>query len=102
MLKFDRDTERVSLGMKQLQPDPWENAAEKYPIRSRVRGKVVSLTDYGAFVELEEGIEGLIHVCEMSWTKQIKHPSKMLNRRRHGRGRRARGRRGERAGSPWA
>jgi small subunit ribosomal protein S1 len=79
VLKFDRDKERVSLGMKQLQSDPWENAAEKYPILSRVRGKVVSLTDYGAFVELEEGIEGLIHVSEMSWTKRIKHPSKMLN-----------------------
>ncbi len=79
VLKFDRDKERVSLGMKQLQTDPWENAAEKYPILSRVRGKVVSLTDYGAFVELEEGIEGLIHVSEMSWTKRIKHPSKMLN-----------------------
>ncbi len=79
VLKFDRDKERVSLGMKQLQSDPWENAAEKYPILSRVRGKVVSLTDYGAFIELEEGIEGLIHVSEMSWTKRIKHPSKMLN-----------------------
>lgn len=79
ILKFDREKERVSLGMKQLQPDPWENAAEKYPLLSRVRGKVVSLTDYGAFVELEEGIEGLIHVSEMSWTKRVKHPSKLLN-----------------------
>ncbi len=79
ILKFDRDKERVSLGMKQLQPDPWENAGEKYPLLSRVRGKVVSLTDYGAFVELEEGIEGLIHVSEMSWTKRVKHPSKLLN-----------------------
>lgn len=79
VLKFDRDKERVSLGMKQMHSDPWDNAAEKYPLLSRVRGKVVSLTDYGAFVELEEGIEGLIHVSEMSWTKRIKHPSKMLN-----------------------
>ncbi|MBP7148026.1 MAG: 30S ribosomal protein S1 [Acidobacteria bacterium] len=79
VLKFDRDKERVSLGLKQLTSDPWENAAEKYPLLSRVRGKVVSLTDYGAFVELEEGIEGLIHVSEMSWTKRVKHPSKLLN-----------------------
>ncbi len=79
ILKFDKEKERVSLGLKQLQPDPWENAAEKYPLLSRVRGKVVSLTDYGAFVELEEGIEGLIHVSEMSWTKRIKHPSKLLS-----------------------
>ncbi len=79
VLKFDREKERVSLGLKQLQPDPWENAAEKYPVLSRIRGKVVSLTDYGAFVELEEGLEGLIHVSEMSWTKRVKHPSKLLN-----------------------
>lgn len=79
ILKFDRDKERVSLGLKQLQSDPWENAAEKYPLLSRVRGKVVSLTDYGAFIELEEGIEGLVHVSEMSWTKRVKHPSKLLN-----------------------
>jgi len=79
VLKFDRDKERVSLGFKQLQDDPWENAAHKFPTHSRIRGKVVSLTDYGAFVELEEGIEGLIHVSEMSWTKRVKHPSKLLN-----------------------
>jgi small subunit ribosomal protein S1 len=79
ILKFDRDKERVSLGLKQLSEDPWANAQEKYPLLSRVRGKVVSLTDYGAFVELEEGIEGLIHVSEMSWTKRVKHPSKLLN-----------------------
>ncbi|RMF76659.1 MAG: 30S ribosomal protein S1 [Acidobacteria bacterium] len=78
VLKFDREKERVSLGMKQLREDPWKNAAEKYPLLSRIRGKVVSLTDYGAFVELEEGIEGLIHVSEMSWTKRVKHPSKIL------------------------
>jgi small subunit ribosomal protein S1 len=79
VLKFDREKERVSLGLKQMQQDPWEHAAERYPLLSRVRGKVMSLTDYGAFVELEEGIEGLIHVSEMSWTKRVKHPSKMLN-----------------------
>jgi small subunit ribosomal protein S1 len=79
VLKFDRQTERVSLGYKQLRPDPWENVGEKYPSGTRVKGKVVSLTDYGAFVELEEGVEGLIHVSEMSWTKKVKHPSKILN-----------------------
>jgi len=79
VLKFDRERERVSLGFKQLQEDPWETAPAKYPSHSRIRGKVVSLTDYGAFVEVEEGIEGLIHVSEMSWTKRIKHPSKLLN-----------------------
>jgi small subunit ribosomal protein S1 len=79
VLKFDRERERVSLGFKQLQDDPWEYAPTKYPQQARIRGKVVSLTDYGAFVEVEEGIEGLIHVSEMSWTKRIKHPSKLLN-----------------------
>jgi len=78
VLKFDRERERVSLGYKQKTPDPWESAEEKYPVGSRVRGKVVSLTDYGAFVELEVGIEGLIHVSEMSWTKRVKHPSKVV------------------------
>ncbi len=79
VLKFDPETERVSLGLKQIQPDPWVDAAHKFPIGKRVRGKVVSLTDYGAFVELEPGIEGLIHVSEMSWTKRVKHPSKVLS-----------------------
>ncbi|MCM2255729.1 MAG: 30S ribosomal protein S1 [Vicinamibacteria bacterium] len=78
VLKFDRESERVSLGMKQLKADPWTTATIKYPATARVKGKVVSLTDYGAFVELEEGIEGLIHVSEMSWSKKIKHPSKIL------------------------
>jgi small subunit ribosomal protein S1 len=78
VLKFDRDTERVSLGLKQLKADPWTTATIKYPVSARVKGKVVSLTDYGAFVELEEGIEGLIHVSEMSWSKKVKHPSKIL------------------------
>jgi small subunit ribosomal protein S1 len=79
VLKFDPDTERVSLGLKQIQPDPWVDAAHKYPIGKRVQGKVVSLADYGAFLELEPGIEGLVHVSEMSWTKRVKHPSKVVN-----------------------
>jgi small subunit ribosomal protein S1 len=79
VLKFDRETERVSLGYKQLKSDPWERVADRYEIGARVKGKVVSITDYGAFVELEEGIEGLVHVSEMSWTKKVKHPSKILS-----------------------
>lgn len=79
VLNFDIEKERVSLGMKQLTPDPWTTAADKYPVSSRVTGRVVSLTDYGAFVELEEGIEGLIHVSEMSWTRKIRHPSKVVS-----------------------
>ena len=79
ILKFDRLAEKVSLGYKQLSEDPWLSAAERYPAGSRVKTKVVSLTDYGAFVELEQGIEGLIHVSEMTWNKRIKHPAKLLN-----------------------
>jgi small subunit ribosomal protein S1 len=79
ILSYDMEKERVSLGMKQLTPDPWTTAQDKYPVGSRVMGKVVSLTDYGAFVELEEGVEGLIHVSEMSWTRKIRHPSKMVS-----------------------
>ena len=78
VLKFDTDSERVSLGLKQIQPDPWIDVGMRYPIGKRVQGKVVSLTDYGAFIELEPGIEGLVHVSEMSWTKRVKHPSKMV------------------------
>jgi small subunit ribosomal protein S1 len=78
VLKFDPESERVSLGLKQIQPDPWIDASMRYSIGKRVTGKVVSLTDYGAFIELEPGVEGLIHVSEMSWTKRIKHPSKVL------------------------
>lgn len=78
VLSFDRDHERVSLGLKQITDDPWVNAAERYTITSRHSGRVVSMADYGAFVELERGIEGLIHISEMSWTKRIKHPSKLL------------------------
>lgn len=79
ILKFDRERERVSLGLKQIIPDPWTDVEGKYPVGGRVNGKVVSLTDYGAFIELEGGVEGLIHVSEMSWTKRVKHPNKMLN-----------------------
>jgi small subunit ribosomal protein S1 len=79
VLSFDLEKERVSLGMKQLSVDPWSVASEKYPVGSRVCGVVVSLTDYGAFIELEEGIEGLIHVSEMSWTRKVRHPSKVVS-----------------------
>jgi small subunit ribosomal protein S1 len=79
VLKYDPATERVSLGHKQLMNDPWSNVIERYPVGARLSGKVVSLTDYGAFVELEPGVEGLIHVSEMSWSKRVKHPSKILN-----------------------
>jgi small subunit ribosomal protein S1 len=78
VLKFDPTAERVSLGLKQIQEDPWHRADEKYPVGTRVRGKVVSLTDYGAFIELEQGVEGLVHVSEMTWNKRVKHPSKLL------------------------
>jgi small subunit ribosomal protein S1 len=79
VVNFDETSGRISLGLKQLIPDPWSIVPEKYPVGSRVRGKAVSITDYGVFVELEEGIEGLVHISEMSWTKKIKHPSKYVN-----------------------
>ncbi len=79
VLKFDRAAERVSLGYKQRSKDPWEDVDQRFPVGSRVRGKVVSLTDYGAFVELAEGIEGLVHISEMSWTQRVKHPSKVVS-----------------------
>src|SRR5579863_4609792 len=79
VLKFDKDKQRVSLGFKQLTPDPWLDAAERYPVGARVKGRVISVTDYGAFVELEQGIEGLVHVSEMTWSKRVKHPSKIVN-----------------------
>src|SRR6266581_1747255 len=78
ILKYDREKERVSLGYKQLTPDPWTLVRQVYPVGARVTGKVVNLTDYGAFIELEAGVEGLIHVSEMSWSKRVKHPSKVL------------------------
>jgi small subunit ribosomal protein S1 len=79
ILKYDKENERVSLGMKQLHPNPWEQVEQRYPINGNVKGKVVSITDYGAFVKLEEGIEGLIHVSEMSWSRKVRHPSKIVN-----------------------
>ncbi|MFN0121295.1 MAG: 30S ribosomal protein S1 [Blastocatellia bacterium] len=79
ILKFDQDKERVSLGYKQLLPDPWSTIHERYIIGTRVNGKVVSIADYGAFIELESGVEGLVHVSEMSWSKRIKHPSKLVS-----------------------
>ncbi|BFU92304.1 MAG: 30S ribosomal protein S1 [Nitrospira sp.] len=78
VLKYDRETGRISLGLKQKSADPWTNVAGKYPIGTRVRGRVVSLTDYGAFVELEPGVEGLVHVSEMSWTHEVRHPSRVV------------------------
>ena len=79
VLKFDKDKQRVSLGFKQLTPDPWLDAEHRYPVGAHVSGRVISVTDYGAFVELEQGIEGLVHVSEMTWSKRMKHPSKLVN-----------------------
>jgi len=79
VLKFDKEKQRVSLGFKQLTPDPWLDAAHRYPVGAHVHGRVISVTDYGAFVELEQGIEGLVHVSEMTWSKRMKHPSKLVN-----------------------
>ncbi|HED11545.1 MAG TPA: 30S ribosomal protein S1 [Caldithrix abyssi] len=79
ILDYNEQKNRISLGLKQLQPHPWENVKEKYPIGQRIKGKVVSITDYGAFIELEKGIEGLIHISEMSWSQHVKHPSQLLS-----------------------
>ena len=79
ILDIDWQRERISLGMKQLQPYPWQKVAERYPVGTRVQGKVVSITNYGAFVELEPGIEGLVHISEMSWTRNVRHPSKIVS-----------------------
>ena len=79
VLKYDQEKERVSLGLKQITPDPWVDVDNKYPVNTHISGKVVSITDYGAFVELEKGIEGLVHVSEMSWSRHVKHPSKMVS-----------------------
>lgn len=78
VLKFDKDKQRVSLGFKQLTPDPWLDAQERYPVGAKVHGRILSVTDYGAFVELEQGIEGLVHLSEMTWSKRLKHPSKLV------------------------
>jgi small subunit ribosomal protein S1 len=79
VLKYDKENQRVSLGFKQLTPDPWLDAEHRYPVGAHVSGRVISVTDYGAFVELEQGIEGLVHVSEMTWSKRMKHPSKLVN-----------------------
>src|SRR3970282_613333 len=79
VLKYDKETGRVSLGAKQKMPDPWSHVESKYPVGTKVIGKVVSLTDYGAFVELEPGIEGLVHISEMSWAHEAKQPSKIVS-----------------------
>ena len=79
VLKFDKEKQRVSLGFKQLTPDPWLDATHRYPVGAHVKGRIISVTDYGAFVELEQGIEGLVHVSEMTWSKRMKHPSKLVN-----------------------
>ena len=79
VLKFDKEKERVSLGLKQITADPWVSVDEKYPINKQIKGKIVSITDYGVFVELEKGIEGLVHISEMSWSRHIKHPSKIVS-----------------------
>jgi len=78
VLKFDRNKERVSLGLKQLEPDPWDTVIGRYPVNARVIGRIVNVTDYGAFVELEPGVEGLIHISEMTWSRRMKHPSKVV------------------------
>jgi len=78
VLKYDKDKERVSLGLKQTSPDPWVDVDSKFPVETKIKGKVVSVTDYGVFVELEKGIEGLVHISEMSWSRHVKHPSKMV------------------------
>ena len=79
VIRINPETQRISLGIKQLSEDPWKSVAEKYPVGSRVKGKVTNITDYGAFIELEDGVEGLVHVSEMSWTKKNVHPSKIVN-----------------------
>jgi small subunit ribosomal protein S1 len=79
VLKYDPAKERVSLGMKQLMPDPWEGVAERFPVNTRIVGRVVSVTDYGAFIEIDSGVEGLIHISEMTWSRRMKHPSKVVH-----------------------
>ena len=79
VIRFNPETQRISLGMKQLQSDPWESVEGKFPIGSKLEGRVTNITDYGAFVELEAGVEGLVHVSEMSWTKKNVHPGKIVS-----------------------
>ena len=80
MLGIDQEAHRISLGLKQVEPNPWEQLVEKYPVGSRLKGKVRNLTEFGAFVEVEEGIDGLIHISDLSWTKRVKHPSEVLKK----------------------
>jgi len=84
IIRFNQETGRISLGMKQLETDPWEGVSAKYPIKGVFKGRVTNITDYGAFVELEDGIEGLVHVSEMSWTKKNVHPGKINVKKTHG------------------
>ena len=79
VLKYDKDKERVSLGLKQISPDPWVDVDSKFPVETKITGRVVSITDYGVFIELEKGIEGLVHISEMTWSRHVKHPSKMVS-----------------------
>jgi len=79
VLNFNKEEEKISLGLKQMTPNPWDDVKEKYPLGAVVRGKVVSMTDYGAFVQLEEGVEGMVHISEMSWTKRVRHPSEIVH-----------------------
>ena len=79
VLHFDREKEKVSLGLKQVLPDPWDSVPKKYPVGSRIKGKIINVTDYGVFVELEEGVEGLVHISELTWSKKMKHPSKIVH-----------------------
>src|SRR5690625_7077145 len=80
VIEFDEESKRVSLGLKQLQPHPWDEIRDKYPDNLRVQGRVVSIADYGAFIELEKGVEDLIHISEISWTQHIKHPSQLVQK----------------------
>ena len=100
VLHVDKDREKIALGLKQKSASPWENVAEKYPVGTRVMGEVVNVMSYGAFVKLEEGIEGLVHISEMSWTKRINHPSELVYDRRQDRGRRPRHQQGEAGNLP--
>lgn len=81
VLTLDKEKKRISLGMKQIEPNPWDNIDEKYPIGSSVEGTVRNLTDFGAFVELEDGVDGLIHISDLSWNKKIKHPSEVVKKK---------------------
>jgi small subunit ribosomal protein S1 len=102
VLKFDREKNRVSLGLKQLGDDPWQDIARRYPTSTRMFGKVTNIADYGAFVEIEAGIEGLVHVSEMDWTNKNVNPAKVVHAGRGGRGHGPRDRRGASPHLAWA